>query len=400
MKVIVDFKDFSGGAPKSHLEHCLLLKELGYSPIITIGRDEHKLIKNLNKINVEKINFEFKCFNRYFELNKPFNNLYLLIRWLNFLRKEKPVLIYSNRTNQYKFLSLCSILLNIPLIFAQAGNVVKYSNIMPMQKFPSILYSVENYLSFKKINFKSNVLLFPNRLRIYDKYEELAEYFSSHDNDKILLIGNIKENTFNGIINFLKKLNYIKFKNKKHIVEIAGLYLMDDLFYFKEAINQISQNLVVNYVGFIEMEKILEYKVIIGKGRSIIEPALYGKVCFVLSEDGNVTILDEFNLSNLAKYNFSGRQFKNDSFDKLLDIINLSDVYEMALINAKNLKPKIINYYVIDENSKKKFVEFIHQEIKKFKKHQFYKRLFIFILQFFKIYFFKLKYQNKVVNSF
>jgi hypothetical protein len=148
MKILFDFQDMSGGAPRSQLAHMQLMKKAGHEVVATIGEDHDLLKKKAEGVRVIKV--------ENFHIEKPITNIKNIRKWLQLLRKEKPGIIHANRTNQYKMLAVVSDLSGIPLLFSQAGGKAKYANILPMKGRKAIVYSVENKQQLLKVGFKES----------------------------------------------------------------------------------------------------------------------------------------------------------------------------------------------------------------------------------------------------
>lgn len=74
----------------------------------------------------------------------------------------------------------------------------------------------------------------------------------------------------------------------------------------------------IEWLGWVdEIEDLqLAHDICIGKGRSVIQAAMYGTTCFVISEEGRLTRVCPDNFESLCMFNFSGRgPQRDDSID-------------------------------------------------------------------------------------
>jgi hypothetical protein len=382
MKILFDFKDMTGGAPRSHLSHMLLLKRAGYDVVATIGQDYEKLqtlsegIRIIPIINFNGLNFW-----------SLINNIYT---WQKLLAIEVPEIIYSNRIPQFRFLAVVSDFSGIPLVFAQAGGIAKVNTLLPMKGKVPVCYSLENKKVFVAAGFSERkVHVISNRISQSASHKGKAELQQKTDCLKILMVGNIRDVTINGYLHFLSLLlkNAAIVKNTFNL-KIGGKDISPEGTYkieLSEKIIALNNSLkgigIIEHPSWIENIQSVQAKsnVIIGKGRSVIEPAMQGKVCFVLAETGRLTKISPATFQSLYEYNFSGRGNQKDNTDDFLQILK-KGVSSELLNEAEQAAQLVKDAYLLDY-AKEKIEEALSDALRIKKKNKF-KRCFCGVTRF------------------
>ena len=337
LKILFDFQNMIGGAPRSQLAHMQVMKEHGHGVVATIGNDIGTLKENVDDVKIIKIDN--------FKLRNPFSIVLSIIKFIKILRANKFDIIHSNRIPQFKFLSIVSDLSQVPLVFVQAGGEANISNIKIMKGKTPIVYSLENKTSFIEAGFANEKIhVISNRIALNKWPNRTKKYNIGTEKLKILLISNVKEDTINGIMKFLYHFsnNFKKF-DTPFLVQIAGKDITPGRIYHEKISNRIREvNSLIEPVGCIEqlgwVDQIetlqAESDICIGKGRSIIQPAMKGEICFVLAESGRLTRINRLNFDNLYEYNFSGRGDQVDNTDEFLELLNKPDRFEVFFQEA------------------------------------------------------------------
>jgi len=308
LKIVFDFQDAIGGAPRSLLAHAKAARNAGHVVIGTIGRDEDASFISDAGIDVRVI--------PNFVMGRPLYNMQLLLRWRSFLTHEKPQLLHANRPVQCKFLAVVSILTGVKFLPAQAGGVARQADIIPLQGFPVLVYSSENMEQYSKCGFdKSDIHVIRNRIA---EPEEQTEHEGINDAElQILCIGNFKEGTVGGIKSLLLAIgrNSINVSRRFKLL-LAGADITPDRHLTKDIeqlVARTNQSLgrrgKVTWLNWVDdlSSLYIRANVVVGKGRSVLQPAMMGKIAFVLSERGFVTRIKRSEYDVLSAYNFSGR---------------------------------------------------------------------------------------------
>lgn len=374
MKILFDFKDMTGGAPRSQLAHLQSVKENGVDVLATISSDYFELAKklpNVKIIRVDRIAF-----------NNPIRLLINLRNWYKIIQKENPEIIHTNRVPHFVFFAIVSDLTGTPMVFSQAGGIAQASIIKIIIDKVPIVYSLENKDKFIEAGYKDNEInVISNRIKINNSHKIEISNFNAKNILKILFVSNLKRVTINGVLSFLELIeNQSHNTNMQCLIQFAGKdtsvgnEYLDDFIKKIELINSnTSHNRRINYLGWIEnIEELIDsHDVIIGKGRSVLQAALKGKICFVISENGELTRINKSNFNELYYYNFSGRGLSldnNNDFIKMItddnevnkfsyEAIIVKDDIENAysVINAYS-KLRIVYDYAISKKKKKSFV--------------------------------------------
>ena len=382
MKILFDFKDMIGGAPRSHLAHMMLLKNNGYDVMATIGDDLEELQKLAVGIRIIPVtNFMrvkgFKLFNT-------------IRRWVKLINSEKPDIIYSNRIPQFKFLAVVSDLTGVPLVFAQAGGEANKRNFITMKGKTPIAYSMENKKVFVDAGFSENKIhVISNRISQSISNKGEAGFIHGPNCLNVLMVGNIKSATINGYINFFEFLkNNSNIINTPFCLKIAGKDISPESAYESvisgtiAAINKSLQNTgKIEAPAWIENIQAIQVKsdVVIGKGRSVIEPAMAGKVCFVLAETGRLTRISPDTFHSLYEHNFSGRGQQQDNTNDFLQILQ-EGINNQIAKQAKQVALYIENAYLLDY-AKEKLVAAFAEAMSQNKKNKI-QRFFIGLRRF------------------
>lgn len=345
MKILVDFQDDTGGAPRSHLEHAKALQQSGHEIIAVIQPKSKEFLQGsgftLNTIE----SFRKKGYLKKLKIGYQYYKL---------INKIKPDIIYANRSSQCIYLSFVSDITGIPIICSRAGGN-NISNIHKINKDRHyIVYSEELYQEFIGIGFEeSKVHLIQNRIRRLDHVDEISNNIKS-SNVNILFIGNIKRHTINGVKWFLEFLH----KNINNIqsplsVNFAGELIgvrdddKDRIYNKVQSINKSGIHVKCNLMGWVNdiSSLISETDICIGKGRSVIQPMMNHKMGYVISEHGAIYDCNLDNYDAIKKSNFTGRGLEKSkcSGDKLIKSINN---YQFDVDNK--LTKSVIEDYSVD----------------------------------------------------
>jgi len=347
LKILYDFQDMLGGAPRSQLAHMLAMKAEGHEVIATIGRDIQELRKKAPSVKI----IEIRNFNSNYK--NPLSVIWVYLNWISLLFKEKPDIIHTNRYSQSLFLSVLTDFFGFCHVFAQAGGVASESFVEKMVDKHCIVYSEENKKDFERFGFnESNISVIPNRIPSLEIHE--IENEKNRRSLNIAVIGNMKVFNIDGHIYFLELLRDIEYVVGEVNVYIAGKAMHHNKDYIKKIkdlikqINKPSKGINVEMVGWVDdiNKFISKMDICIGKGRSVIQPAMAKKVCYVLSESGILTRITCDTFSNLYETNFSGRGKQEDYNVEFIDRISSDNIKLMDLrLDAEEVNSKIIDHY-------------------------------------------------------
>lgn len=348
MKILFDFQNMIGGAPRTQLTHMQTMKEAGHEVVATIGRDADVLRRLSGGIRIITV--------REFLLDKPFRNLVLIKQWLKILESEKPDVIHANRTNQYRFLGVVSDLTGIPLVFAQAGGVALPTDLRPLLGKTPVGYSLENKKTFVSAGFEAQTVhVISNRMHSLN--DSAASHRELGKSISILLTGNIKGSTVNGMMKLLRNLASIGHAHRRFRLLIAGQDITPNKNFDRQVAKQIAltnKSLIrdgfVEHLGWVDDIGPIQASsdICIGKGRSVIQPAMAGKVCFVLAESGRLTRVSLATFDSLYEYNFSGRGDQRDDSAEFFALFTEGSIWRKAYQEAKDVQSKVREYYLAE----------------------------------------------------
>jgi hypothetical protein len=310
-----------GGAPRSQLAHALAMRQAGHEVVGTIASDVDILRQKAEGVRIVQAGG--------FDLRKPLRNVRNVLAFARKVREEKPDVIYSNRSPSYKFLCAVSDFANVPMVVGQAGGVALDQEIKPALDKVAVVYSPENVESFLAAGFKrERVHHIANRLSV-----PAASGPAKPDPGvlSILYTGNLKEGSIKGmifLIDFLAEASGTI--GKKFLLEFAGeptpsgKRLEAGLRAKMEAANaRLAGKGEIRHLGWVEDINLRQMSadVCVGKGRSVLQPAMAGKIGFVIGEDGVLTRITRRTIDTLAEHNFSGRGPQENSNREFLEML-------------------------------------------------------------------------------
>lgn len=364
MRILVDFQDSSGGAPRSLKEHALLLKENGHEIIAVMA--EKKYGNFFDNTGFEVIHIP-RFYTKYLLKN------FILIRKYYTLIKQKEIdLIYTNRVSQCQFLSIVSDFCGVPILNARAGGF-GISDIVRIQKDKHyIVYSEENLQTFKHLGFPDKQLfLVRNRIPIPVIHNHVN---TIPEKEFIITVtGSIKEETIKGLLWFFKFIEQTSIQsNIQYQVYLAGGNIIKSekaKNEFKNAFAKTQQTLPENWqithLGWVDNITELQARshICIGKGRSVIQPAMIGKIAFVISETGTLYRCKKETYNDLLFYNFSGRgkiKEKTDSLKEFKELLTNNYRFIAYQEEANELTQKFKEDYATGY-VKEKLEEIVHK---------------------------------------
>lgn len=340
----------------------LAMKKAGYDVVATIGKDAELLEQKAGGVRILVVDG--------FSLKSPIKNLKLVRQWLEIVKREQPDVIYANRIPQFHFLAVVSDLTGVPLVFAQAGGVAKVCNLKPMYGKTPITYSLENIDVFVKSGFKdADVHVITNRI----PGAIIEPTHRNHEDPlRLLAVGNIKEETLSGPISMIQLLQDNAARiNISFVLQLAGRdiskektcqgALNDQIALANDILGPLGH---VEHLGWVEdIETIqAEADVCIGKGRSVLQPAMQGKVSFVLAESGRLTRITEETFDNLYPFNFSGRGPQQDSTGDFLALFGPGETFQRYAYDAQMVATTVRQAY-LDELAIDKLEQVYHDAL-------------------------------------
>ena len=395
MKCIVRQYVLGGGAPKSVFEYLMILKNRGYQVINLAIPDEDEILKKyqdnfgptLIRNDVQACWDERKYISAYRELRYEFD----------LIKKEKADLVIAIGEGSGYFLSYLCKKMNIPcIIIIAGGDITKNSYLAKYWENKQVIcFSEENKDVLLKYYPKDYIWVISNRIKISKVFSDIETHYSDLKEINILIISRIVPDKINSIYHFLEYLIKNVYRESLHI-KIAGRGASADI--FTERIKRdYATQLDIELIGHIDnLEPYYEWAhIVVGKGRSVIEPIMMNRIGCIIGEDGKAVICSESSLDNLYHYNFSGRN---------IDIQNNIDSVGYTLkslidgfYDFNSLKRCIVKVREKYETSylHVKFGEVLDQSVKDIHKNS---QAFIF-LRYLKFCFLKLSHKLQTRNS-
>jgi len=339
LKVLVKMGRFSGGAPLSALEYIKILKKYGYDISVEAVRHNEEIEKKfINEGIPIKFTENLDIITRKFQ----FATLkeYLLETRENILMNKIDLIISVGDGRLVYFLSHLSTTLKKKYIGVIAGGnskVVQNSKHWKADKI--VCFSGENKADIIKEGFpKEKILVLSNRISV-EKDPTYLEHYEEINQVKplnFLLTSRIDNNKINSIkstIDLVKKLN----ENQLNVVlKIAGDgEKFREIKNIAETVNsEIGQEIIILLGHISEMrEYFLEAHVVLGKGRSVIEPIMMNRIGIIINEESKFSLYNSESAENLYYFNFSGRNISRESSEK--HIFELVRNLQMKKIDLK-----------------------------------------------------------------
>jgi len=342
MKVLFDFKDGSGGAPRSHLLHLNEVNKCGVDVGAVINRESALFTDLSENVRVFKV--------QGFQVRNLVGNVFAFFDYYKLIKEYNPDIVYSNRSPNTIFLAVLSDFLCFKLIVGQAGGRPLANDVNVIKDKPIIVYSKESYEDFIRYGIsKQNIYYIPNRMTGID--DAICDK-SERKEMNLLYVGNIKRQTYSGLNHLMDDTvkDALRYKQKVYL-RIAGDLVGKEtdkmLANLKNKIDKCNALLRgygrIDWVGWVDNVCELQGNsdVCFGKGRSIIEPAMSGKVCYVVCESGKLVRVKKNILNVLEKYNYSGRGM-NDIEDDSYMMFESLDILRME---AEECMTKISDTY-------------------------------------------------------
>lgn len=348
-----------GGAPRSYLQYINILKEQGYGITCIAGPSKEKGLRDIYIKTVDKY-IEKPDFNRLLDYKKFFQ-AYKEVKWeCEYVEQHKPdLVIVSGFINAFFYSSVCKNL-KIPLIIFIAGGIVDDEFAIKYNHYGHVIcFSEENKAVIEKYIQKEKITVIPNRIKIDERFGDIRKHYRINkgtDSLNILIISRLAEEKIKSVIAFLKAVYEYDDLDIHIRIRIAGQGEKENDIKQFLAMNK-SENVSVELLGHVD-PLIDEYRrahIIVGKGRSVMEPVMMGRIGCVIGEDGRFEICKEENFNNLYRYNFSGRhltthnatkEFHSELYQIINNIYDIDKIEKVSSIiyktySADHLGPKV-----------------------------------------------------------
>lgn len=307
MNYLVLVGEMRGGSPLSIINYIdILIKNENYVYVIGEFKSADIVEMYTSRKNLELINK-----NAYLTCLRKLDiiSMYKTTCFISDFVYEKKIdiLFISNGGHSVYFGSMINKKYRKPFVALVAGGDM-FVPPMLLNKWhydKLICFSEENkeYLlnAGKKVQ---DITVISNRINI-GKRTMLSDFHKSRI--RLLLASRIDKDKWNSICFVVELVKELKMKGMDVYLVIAGegkklSKLIKETAKFRTYIE------CVGYES--NMQKLIEQcDIALGKGRSVIEPIMYGKIGIVLGENQTVSICDDKSMDNLIKYNMAGRNF-------------------------------------------------------------------------------------------
>lgn len=386
MKILIKNSRFSGGGARSMLEFAKSVND--NNEIMVFGKyvEEPKYYYDAG---IKTKDFEN------FKVYRPITNIINLNKLYKAITSYAPDIIIATGTECYS-LRLLKDFIDVPVVYMWQGGVVHYVLPKFLKDESIILFSKENVDQMVNYGYdEKNVYLISNRIHVPDMVNLCREVSPVNKkcyekSIKCALISRIDTDKIKSIKYTLDIFNSIALDNV-YLDIIGDGERMEDVKKICNEINNKHGKEVITLKGYVsDVNKIIhKYDVFFGKGRSVIEPILHGKIGIVVSEDNKMCICDDNSFEELWYYNFSGRNLsKTTSEEELAELFG--SILENSLDNDKFIKSSIF----IDENYNSKYLgekfssvlEITEKNFRLGKKNRFFTKV-IFCLRYIYLYF-------------
>ncbi len=321
-KVLLRSIVLSGGAPKSAFQYMNIFKQNGHH-VTAILQENEGTLKNQYEQAFDRVVLE-RDFNDYIMRHDYFGLYRQLSKEYIALKASKPDIAFLlGHPNSHFYSRFCSSL-NIPNVTIIAGGSLGKKGAVWMENNPCdhvICFSEENRDDLLSVIDDERITVISNRIKLKKQFDDLDRHYS-FDSEKqinLLLTSRVSKDKYDSIVNFTNMANSIACPERKIVLTIAGGGdMLESLREHVESFNNPDFEVILK--GHVD-DLIPEFEkahIVVGKGRSVIEPMMMGRAGCVIGDDGKLEVCSKENFERVYHYNFSGRQLVGDSPDAVL----------------------------------------------------------------------------------
>ena len=373
-KCFVRLQKLGGGAPKSIIEYLKILVSLDYNIYVAAQKDEEAIYRSYSslcksvmiKTDLGTLFNERKMYNLYRSIKEE----------ISIIEKEKPdLIIVQGEVNAFFYSYICKNM-SIPLIIIIAGgdlNPNKYL-ISGWEYGKVICFSEENQDVIQQYYPKDSISVISNRINNNNQYNDIEAHYTNIGRINILLVSRIVDSKIPSIYNFLSAFTQSGLQDKATIkIAGSGEKAQEFLNILKK---RFGSQLDIQILGHIDdLTELFRWAhIVVGKGRSVIEPIMLNRIGCVIGDDGLSCICTRRSIDNLYHYNFAGRNiYYSDNENSIVHVIKellngtykLEEIKENArlveeLYSSQYLAPKLINiiqtFSIGDKQNNKVFI--------------------------------------------
>lgn len=351
-KIIFRGMNLSGGAPKSAFEYLKVLKQDGCN-VTAIACCKEEVVSNLYMTSFDRFisaEYIYDCFEK-----RRFIRLYRLMKKeYRMLKNERADAVFVlGYFNMFFYGAFCNSL-GIPSIMMIAGGDLTGNEMLLKEALCDgvICFSYENREALEKFIDKEKISVISNRIELKKTFDDNPKHYALNESSviNVLLTSRVSSDKYASIINFIKTVNNVACAKRKIKLTVAGGG--DALSKLRVEAENIKNDFCdIDIKGHVD-DLIPEFEkahIVVGKGRSVIEPMMMNRIGCVIGDDGKIEICSKVNFDRIYCYNFSGRHLECDNpRETLSDLIDsvLNGTYNSAQIReyAQHLK----QYYSVE----------------------------------------------------
>lgn len=311
----------SGGAPNSAYQYIKILKEEG-NQITAVVQDGETKLRKLYTEKFDKILFLpdlglLSTRRKFFQIFCSVCKEYRILK-----QNKSDMVIILGHFNAFFYSQMCNSL-EIPAVTLIAGgDLTKGDYLLKHCRCEqTICFSQENRDVLLEYFEDKSIFVISNRIEVEITFDDFNKHYSVDKDDSIhiLLTSRISDDKYDSIIKFIALAD-------KACVETRGINLTiagdgDCFNKLKESVASLNNPyLNIELKGHVddltpEFEKA---HIVVGKGRSVIEPIMMNRIGCVMGDDGKIEVCTTNNFENLYHYNFSGRNLNCDNPEAVL----------------------------------------------------------------------------------
>ena len=340
-----------GGGEKWHFETAKILWEKGYE-IIVLGNINSELIKRCREVGIEVKEIKIS--------NKSFLNLLTVYKVCKFFYQEKISTVIANLPIDMKILSISGLFVKIDKKIYRRGSAIpikkNFFNKLCLGKLIDEIigksYETKNtVIKNMKLSMLDDKITVIHNYFDFEIYEnELYEEIQIKRENK-LIIGNLARlSKQKGQSNFIEIAKYLKNKNIKFKIYLAGIGELED-----ELSKQIKHEKLENEIvllGFIKNVKLFLEKIDVfaftsvweGFGYSLVEAMYSNKPIVAYDISSNPEVLEGYLGAKLVKI------YDNKNFaEQILEVNEMKEKLKNKKIGEEFVKKKFDKKKIIDE---------------------------------------------------
>ncbi len=325
-KVLLRGIKLGGGAPKSSYQYLQILKQDGYA-VYVFSQEQEQSLKEVYEQTFDKVtvkNYPGDLWD-----NRDFLGLYRLmsVEYKDLKKEKTDLVIILGHFNAFFYTHFCNSL-GIPAVTLIAGgDLSKSGYLLDGCPFDHIIcFSEENRDVLIEHCDNRRISVISNRISLKKIFTDAEVQYNLSENSGvyILFTSRVSPDKFDSIIRFIDIASKAAEENRKIFLTVAGGgNCLDKLKEYVVDINNPYLNIEIK--GHVDnlIPEFEKAHIVVGKGRSVIEPIMMNRIGCVMGNDGKIEVCKTDNFEHLYHYNFSGRNLNCDNSEVVLkDLID------------------------------------------------------------------------------